>query len=260
MLTHIALIGRLVYLELEAHDVPIGFSPVGPVCLPALRWLVIRDTGAIHLATLFDCFEVPSLRSLSYHTLWFPSSQHRRCPLTALLPRTNGLLEELATDVQFLELEDLMKIFEFAPKLKKFVQSQCPAGVSNNQVLGLSTLPIKLVKAFVKQLIPESGGPICLPHLESLDLQHAPGIQDDDALFFIRQRMDFTRSSTEVEPLKRVRIVFSQERSNDICPSLSKHIGEGLIVQLVYPSTCDMFISKGRFDPHDGLGWPRPTF
>ncbi|CAA7264328.1 unnamed protein product [Cyclocybe aegerita] len=253
--THIMLTScrRLVYLELQAHDVPTGFSPIGPICLPALHWLVVRDTRAFHLATLFDCFEVPSLRYISYHTLWFPSSQHRRCPLTALLPRTNGLLQELSTDVRLLELDDLRKIFEYAPKLKRFTQSQHPIGISNSQVVRLSNLPIKAVQAFLRLLIPESGGPVHLPQLETMDLQHAPGIQDLDALHFIQQRMELSHSSIGLTPLRSIRVVFSQEMAHDIRPSLSRYLEKGLIVQLKYPSMCDMFLSKGRFDPHDGL-------
>ncbi|KDR70032.1 hypothetical protein GALMADRAFT_128196 [Galerina marginata CBS 339.88] len=244
---------NLVHCVLDIIDSADAISPTSDVIqLPCLENLAIVD-AALSLGTLFECLDVPSLRVVTYHTIFWPSSS-RRSPLLTLLSRTNNHVEYLTTDIQFYTLADLVDVFELIPNLTHLTNKRSRFGVSREQARLRSGLPftMKIMNAFLNLLLPDHDDRCLCPQLHFLDLKESHMLNDLDALTFIQQRIKASEfSDTRISRLTGVNITFTRDTILDIRPFLQVHIDAGLKLILSYPPP--RRVLPGNFSPVNGL-------
>ncbi|KDR66315.1 hypothetical protein GALMADRAFT_217157 [Galerina marginata CBS 339.88] len=232
---------NLVHCALHITGLAGQTCPPGLINFPFLESLDILDR-ALFLEALFHCLQTPSLRFVKYHTVFWPSSQ-RRSPLLALLSNTQGRVEGLTTNVEFMTVQELQECFELTPSLRRFRNEQCIRGAFHEQSQGFNKIadfPIDFVKSAFRFLIPDEDGRCYWPRLTEIDLNHARRIDDQDVLLFVARRMELSKSKSDVIRLKTVKANFKHEMVHDIQSAVSRYTDsdvEGrLKLDFTYPS------------------------
>ncbi|KAH9487421.1 hypothetical protein JR316_0001496 [Psilocybe cubensis] len=245
-----SLCKNLQHVTLDIIDTPDAVSPTDPLDLPYLESLAIID-GAHCIATLIECFNVPSLRIISYHTNFWPSTA-RRSPLILLLLRTNNRVEVLTTDLQFFMVSDIIECMELVPSLRCLVNVRSKLGVSREQARSRSYLPfiVKLMKGILDILLPNSYRECLCPRLEIIRLKDSLILSDQDAANFIQTRLEASKE-LGIARLTEVSITFTREPLIDIEAHLQPYIQEGLKLHVAFPAARKVTVSN--FNPLNGL-------
>jgi len=157
-----------------------AFSPRESVFLPHLVSFSVVD-AAPRVESLFECLRVPSLRKISSHTTYAPST--RPSPLINLISRLDGQIQCLVMDLHIITLKDLMVIFALTPSLTNF--TQIDMAPSREQALIRKRLPTSphLLRVLVNLLTPGYSRENHWPHLRFFRLRGGPSwIPEEDIL------------------------------------------------------------------------------
>lgn len=241
---------NLQHAVMDIIDSSDAVNPTDLLDLPYLESLAIVD-GAYCIATLIECLNVPSLRTISYHTNFWPSTA-RRSPLILLLLRTNNSVESLTTDLQFFMVSDIIECMELVPSLTQLINKRSRLGVSREQARSRSYLPfiVKLMKGILDILLPNPYRECLCPKLQAIHLKDSLILSDQDAANFIQGRLDASKQ-LGIAQLTEVSITFTRELTFDVQAQLQSYIDEGLKLQLTFPPARKA--SAANFSPLNGL-------
>ncbi|PPQ83834.1 hypothetical protein CVT25_000893, partial [Psilocybe cyanescens] len=241
---------NLQHCVLDIVDSPDAASPTDLLDLPHLESLAIVD-GAYCIATLIECLNVPSLRTIAYHTNFWPSTA-RRSPLVLLLLRTNNRVESLTTDLQFFMVSDIIECLELTPFLTQLINRRSRVGISREQARSRSYLPfiVKMMKAILDILLPNFYGQCLCPKLQTLHLKDSLILSDQDAVNFIRGRLNASKE-LGITRLTEISITFTRELVIDVHAQLQSYVDEGLKLQFTCPPPRK--VAAANFSPLNGL-------
>ncbi|KAF9477131.1 hypothetical protein BDN70DRAFT_838299 [Pholiota conissans] len=271
---------NLVHLTIAIADPIVAplqypFARPGPTLfLPHLQTFSVNDRYYFTVL-LFRAIDAPSLNSLFYSTIFWPSPK-RPSPLVTLLSRNGGSVHTLTVDPNYMSREDLVNCSESAPLLANLVCRPSSIVPSKDEREGLKRLErtgesIHMQK-MLEYLEPMSDGQCLLPRMQSITITRysyeSNVIHEDAVLSFLRKRMEAATSRTtavEILSLKKVDISlgYFDQKKLDIPSLLADYTRDGLDLRLTdyfkkIQYTPTVVADPGVFCQRAGIKSPKP--
>lgn len=252
--TLFSLCQNLRYCAVDVEDTPDAKCTRDSISVRYLETLDILD-AAHALPTLFTAVDFPSLRSIKFHTVFWPS-RTRRSPIITLLSKSRSTdIVVLIMNLQMLTLDDWMEILQLTPNVQRFASACCRRGPSDEQATwlrGIHDFPIDFIAASIKMLTPDIDGLCVWAHLTNIDLGRVRRLLDEDVIEFLMKRME-SADAGRIKRFKRIKINFLRNQVEDIRPALAHYIEveDGLQLDLVYPDV--LVATPGSIRPRKGL-------
>lgn len=246
---------NLRHCAVDVEDTPDAKCSWANLSLRYLETLDILD-AAHSLPTLLKVVDFPSLRSVKFHTLFWPS-RSRRSPLITLLSNAQSInIVALSMNLQMLTLEDWMEIVQLTPNVQRFASESCRRGPSDEQATwlrGIQDFPIDFITVSLKMLTPDQDELCIWPNLSHVDLGRIRRLFDEDVLEFLKKRMGMAYATDRVVRMKHFKTTFLRDQTEDIRPPLSCYIDveDGLKLELIYPAV--RVAIPGSVRPRKGL-------
>jgi len=247
---------------------PLWHAANGKLFLPLLQSLDIMER-AYHLGSLFELFDVPSLYSIGYRTMFSaanPEHPERRSPLLMLILQTNGQVMELTLDFQSFDSrrQDIVEIFKRTPQLERLTHKhsnedmEIIQGISGPQHRLPSFTPLASLKWVLDLLTPsyisQDGYCLC-PYLQIIDLSSTMFLSEHDVAHFLQRRLSAAAIGA-VARFTSVKIAFFCPKLVDIPALLQTYTEEGQFdLNISYPSKVQY--KNGKFERINGLLIPQ---